>query len=153
MTDITQKRSFLLSIIVFISACSSTGSVDSSLSPEEINKIIALSEPESHQANIEMTNDSTATLTLKKMYIPITGEQKFIIKTFINSHQKSFSLAQISVPVDNDNYAVMGTMLTNARVIRDQLNTSQILSEIMIDPAAIKGQFVLTFLEGSHHDK
>ena len=151
MKDITLKLTFLFSLIVFISGCASTGSVDSSLSPEEINKIMALSD--SNQDSVEITNDISATLTLKKMNAPITDEQTFVIKTFINSNQQSFSLAQINVPVDNANYAVMGTMLTNARLIRDQLNTNHISSEIMIDPAAVKGQFVLTFLEGAHDAK
>lgn len=153
MTNMRRKLTFLFNLLFFISGCASTGSFDTSLSPDELNKIMELSESESkHNDDISIANTS-ATLTLKKMSLPITDEQKFVIRTFIKSQQQSFSLAQINVPIDNKNYAVMGTMLANARLIRAQLNTNHISSEIMIDPAAVKGQFVLTFLEGGHHAK
>ncbi len=164
MTNTTRKIIFFLSLIVFLSGCASSGSVDSSLSSEEIKKIIALSEHESKNADNAEPNALPETLTLKKMDTAITPEQTFVIKTFIQLHhqqagqqqagqQQLFSLAQISVPVDNTDYAVMGTMLANARVIREQLKGSHISSDIMIDPTAIKGQIVLTLLRGDHHAK
>ena len=159
MTNMTRKIIFFLSLIGFLSGCASSGSVDSSLSSEEIKKIIALSEHESKNADNAEPNALPETLTLKKMDTAITPEQTFVIKTFIQLHhqqpdqQQLFSLAHISVPVDNTDYAVMGTMLANARVIREQLKGSHISSDIMIDPTAIKGQIVLTLLEGDHHAK
>jgi type IV pilus biogenesis protein CpaD/CtpE len=153
MNNMTRQLIFFCSFIGFLSGCQSIHSLGSSISSEDINKQIqALSEHESKRVVTSISTAAPATLTLRKMDAAITDEQAFVIKTFIQLHQQQlFSLAHISVPIGSRNYAVMGTMLSNARVIKHLLEASDISSEIMINPTAAKSQIVLTLLEGSHY--